>query len=263
VIQAKALRALKDLYFERVGHGSFAILDFPKLKTPLQFMHDHKLGLSSSNISAGGSAADRVVGVAASPARAGSARGMKDWDVVQTHFMSHTREMIGTSLSVLPATVPVHAALASFKVVLAVTTEPISSSQSQVTRTNSTAALIADVTRLLNTVLRHADLRDEVYLQVIKQLNDNPRHDLTRQAWRLLDLLLEFVPPSYDFENFLESFVRCMGADDRRLFRLYTILSLNGSGTAGDKKLAGGDSVALQPVSEQQVGTAFRSIFKV
>jgi hypothetical protein len=245
-----------------MGHGSFAILDFPKLKTPLQFMHDHKLGLSSnsssSNNSAGGSAAHRGAGLAASPTRAGSARGMKDWDVVQTHFMSHTRDMIATSLSVLPATVPVQAALECFKVVLAVTTEPITPSQSQAT---STTASIADVTRLINAVLRHPDLRDEVYLQVIKQLNDNPRHDLTRQAWRLLDLLLEFVPPSYDFENFLESFVRCMGADDRRLFRLYTILSLDGSGT--DKKLTGGNNVALQRVSEQQVGTAFRSIFKV
>ena len=260
-----------------MGHSSFAILDFPKLKTPLQFMHDQLMGMNkgaapstrgstSTQSPVGRFASGRFAagaGAAKSAAR-GMGRGMKNWDQVQSHFMSHTCDMIATSLTILPASVPLSAALACFKVVLAVTTLPLSASR------NANKPLIADVTRAINTVIRYADLRDEIYLQVIKQLNDNPKQSLTRQSWRMLDLLLEFVPPSSDFENFLESFVRTMGADDRRLFRLYTILSKYGSGStggiaegaAGSSESEGG-SQTLQYVSEDKVASAFRSIFKV
>ena len=187
---------------------------------------------------------------------------------MQSHFMSFTRAMIVTSLSILPTTVPVAEALACFRVVLDVTTAPISTG-------HAAKSVIASVARLVQTAVRRPDLRDEVYLQVIKQLNNNPKQSLTRQAWRLLDLLLEFVPPSTDFENFLESFVRSMGADDRRLFRLYNILSVGSGAAAGAAGAAGGASgggdpavavaaAAVLPVpSEQKVGSTFRAIFKV
>ena len=248
------MRALKDLYFEKTGPGSFAILDFPKLKTPLQFMRDQLIAGGDSKAAAAAAAAfdDK------------RKQDVKRFDTVQKHFMSHTRDMIKTSLSVLPASVPLSAALACFKVVLAVTTVPITSSR-------AAKDLAPDVTRAINTVVRYADLRDEIYLQVIKQLNDNPRHDLTRQAWRLLDLLLEFVPPSTNFENFLESFVRSMGADDTRLFRLYNILSKAGIGEEGGETAGavgvgvgvGGGSGGVQYVSEKEVESKFRVIFKL
>lgn len=246
-------------------------------------MHDQVMASNKDDAAASSSTRGPMsttqsgVGRAAAGAGAGkstAARGrmgrggtgmMKNWDHVQSHFMSHTCDMIGTSLTILPASVPLSAALACFRVVLAVTTLPLSASRT------ANKPLIADVTRAINTVIRYPDLRDEIYLQVIKQLNDNPKQSLTRQSWRMLDLLLEFVPPSSDFENFLESFVRTMGADDRRLFRLYTILSRYGSGStggvaegaAGASEPGGGDGQKLQYVAENQVASAFRSIFKV
>jgi len=228
---------MKDLYFETQAHGSFAILDFPKLKTPLQYVHDHIVGCGGQPQSKHNKNREGT----------SSSNEITDFDEIQRHFMSHTTEMIGTSLSILPTSVPLNAALACFKVVLSVTTVPFSTA-------HAAKQLVPAVTRAINTVIRYPDLRDELYLQVIKQLNDNPRRDLTRQSWRLLDVLLEFVPPSTDFENFLESFVRSMGADDLRLFRLYNILST---------RIIGSETSAVEYATEAKVGQVFRRIFKV
>jgi len=51
-------------------------------------------------------------------------------------------------------------------------------------------------------------LRDEIYLQIIKQLTDNPNMESARKGWDLMGLCLTTFPPGPDFENFLEVYLR-------------------------------------------------------
>jgi hypothetical protein len=63
-----------------------------------------------------------------------------------------------------------------------------------------------------NTVVRTAfttpQLRDECYLQVMKQLTSNPHPESVAHGWELMAILLTCVPPNVDFENYLEVFLR-------------------------------------------------------
>jgi hypothetical protein len=49
---------------------------------------------------------------------------------------------------------------------------------------------------ILNICIKHEALRDEIYMQLIKQLTQNPRPDSVLRGWQLLALLSETFPPS-------------------------------------------------------------------
>jgi len=51
-------------------------------------------------------------------------------------------------------------------------------------------------------------LRDEIYLQIIKQLTENPSPDSIAKGWKIMALCLTTFPPGADFENFLEVYLR-------------------------------------------------------
>jgi hypothetical protein len=50
-------------------------------------------------------------------------------------------------------------------------------------------------------------LRDEIFLQIIKQITDNDSIDCTIRLWKLLRACLRHFPPSDAFENYLEYFL--------------------------------------------------------
>merc|ERR1711871_749113 len=50
-------------------------------------------------------------------------------------------------------------------------------------------------------------LRDEIYLQIIKQITGNPRTESQAKGWQMICMCLITFPPSVDFENFLLHFV--------------------------------------------------------
>lgn len=54
----------------------------------------------------------------------------------------------------------------------------------------------------------HVDLRGEIYLQIIKQLVENPRSESSILGWELMSLLLQEFSPGGEFEDFLEFFLR-------------------------------------------------------
>jgi len=60
-----------------------------------------------------------------------------------------------------------------------------------------------------------AELRDEVYCQVIKQTTSNPDADSTLAGWQLLAILAGAIAPSEDFKPFLLS--HCAAAKDEPL----------------------------------------------
>ncbi|KAI0768673.1 hypothetical protein BD413DRAFT_478710 [Trametes elegans] len=69
-------------------------------------------------------------------------------------------------------------------------------------------AVLEDERWLLGEGLSHGELRDEIYCQVMKQLNGNPSKESTFKGWQLLCVLLVTFPPSKDFEANLRSYIQ-------------------------------------------------------
>ena len=51
-------------------------------------------------------------------------------------------------------------------------------------------------------------LQTEIYVQMLKQLTDNPSPSSQRLGWQLLTLLLQCFPPESTVENFVANFLR-------------------------------------------------------
>eukprot|EP00595_Chromulina_sp_UTEXLB2642_P002593 CAMPEP_0196767886 /NCGR_PEP_ID=MMETSP1095-20130614/42077_1 /TAXON_ID=96789 ORGANISM="Chromulina nebulosa, Strain UTEXLB2642" /NCGR_SAMPLE_ID=MMETSP1095 /ASSEMBLY_ACC=CAM_ASM_000446 /LENGTH=814 /DNA_ID=CAMNT_0042136675 /DNA_START=2227 /DNA_END=4668 /DNA_ORIENTATION=- len=50
-------------------------------------------------------------------------------------------------------------------------------------------------------------IRDEIYLQIIKQLSANPRAESVAKGWQMMCMCVGTFPPSYDFENYLLHYI--------------------------------------------------------
>jgi myosin heavy subunit len=60
----------------------------------------------------------------------------------------------------------------------------------------------------LQTAYFHPVLRDELFLQIIKQITNNPSGESVEKGWLLLYITLSVFPPSSNLENYLEHFLR-------------------------------------------------------
>jgi len=56
--------------------------------------------------------------------------------------------------------------------------------------------------------IQSPEIRDEIYFQIIKQLNNNPSPESRQKGWKMMDYCLQSFPPSVEFENFLEVWLR-------------------------------------------------------
>ncbi|KAF8200735.1 hypothetical protein BJ912DRAFT_921356 [Pholiota molesta] len=61
---------------------------------------------------------------------------------------------------------------------------------------------------LLSEGLKHGELRDEIYCQLMKQLTNNPSKESIFKGWQLLCVLLITFPPSKNFETYLQMFIQ-------------------------------------------------------
>jgi len=64
---------------------------------------------------------------------------------------------------------------------------------------------------VLQKGLEEPHLRDEIYCQLVKQLSSNPTPSSVSQAWKLMRLALTTFPPSEEFENYLEMWLKRAG----------------------------------------------------
>jgi len=61
---------------------------------------------------------------------------------------------------------------------------------------------------IISNGVTQVEMRDEIYLQIMKQLTGNEDPQSRARAWKLLALCLQCFPPSGDLENYLHIFVR-------------------------------------------------------
>ena len=61
---------------------------------------------------------------------------------------------------------------------------------------------------ILTVGIEVAEVRDEIYCGITKQLSGNPSKEATNHGWQLMFLCLATFAPSEGFENFLEFFLR-------------------------------------------------------
>lgn len=115
-------------------------------------------------------------------------------------MLKYTDSTIGTSLTVLS---PVVATLAVF-----VFTHII-----KVVDEKSSSAPEVLLRNLINIGRTCPIMRDEIILQIVKQLRSNPNEESECRVWYMLRLCLKFFPPSDLFENYLECFLlSCINA---------------------------------------------------
>ena len=60
---------------------------------------------------------------------------------------------------------------------------------------------------LLRKVYEIIGVRDEIFLQIIKQLSTNPRAESVAKGWQLMCMCVSTFPPSPDFENYLLHYI--------------------------------------------------------
>ncbi|ORZ35798.1 hypothetical protein BCR44DRAFT_35437 [Catenaria anguillulae PL171] len=64
-----------------------------------------------------------------------------------------------------------------------------------------------DIQWILERGVMHGEMRDEIYVQVCKQLTSNPSGDSLKRGWELMACLTPTFPPSKNFEEYLKTFV--------------------------------------------------------
>eukprot|EP00475_Leptophrys_vorax_P006579 TRINITY_DN14090_c0_g1_i1.p1 TRINITY_DN14090_c0_g1~~TRINITY_DN14090_c0_g1_i1.p1 ORF type:complete len:424 (-),score=122.16 TRINITY_DN14090_c0_g1_i1:99-1370(-) len=92
-----------------------------------------------------------------------------------------------------------------------------------------TVKLIRDVVaKIQSKGIRHPELRDEIYCQLVKQLTFNENAASKEKGWRLLHLCLDTFPPGQDLENYLEMWIRKNASEPEiTLHKLHS--AMNGS----------------------------------
>ena len=60
---------------------------------------------------------------------------------------------------------------------------------------------------ILRKGYEYKPIRDEIFLQIIKQLTNNPRPESVAKGWQVMCMCVGTFPPSFDFENFLLHYI--------------------------------------------------------
>lgn len=66
---------------------------------------------------------------------------------------------------------------------------------------------LEDIQKLVEIGISNEVLRDEIYSQVCKQLNKNPRPSSIIQGWKLMSVLVVSFPPSRKLEDYLKYYI--------------------------------------------------------
>jgi hypothetical protein len=65
-----------------------------------------------------------------------------------------------------------------------------------------------DMLFIVERGIQSADLRDEIFVQICKQVTKNPNQQNVFKGWELMAVMLVAFPPSKNFEEYLKAFIR-------------------------------------------------------
>ncbi|KAJ6244977.1 rho gtpase activation protein [Anaeramoeba flamelloides] len=119
-------------------------------------------------------------------------------------LMSHSPNKIQTSITKLSKNKLNKIAIESFKHLLCYMGEPkwVKKFTKKQLKTRELVQ-IDSMKRILNIGLDHKELRDEIYLQICKQITDNPNPHSNLRGWGALCLISQTFPPSGQLQNYL------------------------------------------------------------
>jgi hypothetical protein len=88
---------------------------------------------------------------------------------------------------------------------------------------------------ILTKGLENPLVRDEIYMQIMKQLSHNPKPESIAKGWQLMCMAVSTFPPSEDFDKFLLNFVlnKIEGIGAVRNYAKYCLRTLEGMLTSG------------------------------
>jgi len=88
---------------------------------------------------------------------------------------------------------------------------------------------------ILTKGLENPLVRDEIYMQIMKQLSHNPKPESIAKGWQLMCMAVSTFPPSDDFDKFLLNFVlnKIEGIGAVRNYAKYCLRTLEGMLTSG------------------------------
>jgi sugar diacid utilization regulator len=141
-------------------------------------------------------------------------------DNVDTGLLRWQHEPIHTSLTMLQDPNSRRLAVKSFRNILAFMGD------------RPLAKPVALAQELLEMGSAVPELRDEIFVQLAKQLSGNPSSASAERGWVLMHLALSTFPPSEDLENHLELFLRDHGALPC-VWAMHLALYRQGAGIAG------------------------------
>lgn len=131
-----------------------------------------------------------------------------------TNFLSFTSEPINRSLLTLSKNED-ELACELYKALLVVMGDrPLQSLNGRFFRNLSDEFVIAN--ELVKTGVNSVGLRDELYIQLLKQLNRNTKHTSRFRGWSLLIVYLHSFPPSQPFLPYLRTFISQQSADQQQ-----------------------------------------------
>lgn len=65
----------------------------------------------------------------------------------------------------------------------------------------------AEIQWIIERGIAQGGLRDEIYVQICRQLTDNPRPESVKKGWQILSVIVTCFPPSKNFESYFKNFL--------------------------------------------------------
>jgi hypothetical protein len=81
------------------------------------------------------------------------------------------------------------------------------------------------VTDMIDAAIKIPPLRDEIYMQLCKQLTRNPSFTSRFKGWLLFSILLHGFPPSLQLVLYIENFISKSFENERRIIATQAAVS--------------------------------------
>ncbi|KAI9297276.1 hypothetical protein K502DRAFT_301114 [Neoconidiobolus thromboides FSU 785] len=117
-----------------------------------------------------------------------------------------------------------------------------------------------DIQWLIERGLNEGEIRDEIYVQIVKQLTENPSLKSQKIGWELISVLLLCFPPSKNFENYFKSFVslgRSHESEEIVTIAKYSLIKLDRICKVGPK----GKALSLPEIEQARIAAFHLSVF--